>query len=98
MEQWRIFELIQMGFFTGAFALVAFPIARAIGNRIMHGRVPRGLPAGAVDERVDERLDDLSGEVAALRQQLHETQERLDFTERMLAQQKQRDALPPGAR
>ncbi len=93
MEEWRVFELVQTVLFLGAFVLVAYsPLPRAIGNRILHGRAPRGLPSDQV-----ERVDDLSGEVAALRQQLGETQERLDFTERMLAQARQTGALP-GAR
>jgi uncharacterized protein involved in exopolysaccharide biosynthesis len=65
-------------------------LAQAISQRIMHGVQPKG---GAVS---DGRMDDLSGEVAALRQQLYETQERLDFAERMLARQKDPGALGAG--
>jgi len=68
------------------------PIARAIGNRILHGRMP-APGASALDE---ERLDHLSGEMAAMRQHLDETLDRLEFTERMLAQSRERDALPGG--
>jgi hypothetical protein len=71
---------------------VAFsPIAKAIGHRIMHGK-PSRLPEGAEDPRVD----DLSGEVAALREQIDATQDRLDFTERLLAQSRERGQLGPG--
>ena len=75
---------------TGAVILgVCFsPIARAIGHRIMHGKAPR-LAEGAEDPRVD----DLSGEVAALREQVDATQDRLDFTERLLAQARERGLL-----
>jgi hypothetical protein len=78
---------------TGAVILgVAFsPIARAIGHRIMHGKAPR-FPEGAEDPRVD----DLSGEVAALREQLETMHDRLDFTERLLAQARERGQLGPG--
>ena len=34
-------------------------------------------------------------ELESLRRDLQETQERLDFAERLLAQQRNRDALPP---
>ena len=44
----------------------------------------------------DDRLDQISGEMAAMRSHLDETLERLEFTERMLAQVKERDALPGG--
>jgi uncharacterized protein YeaO (DUF488 family) len=67
------------------------PIARAIGQRILHGRLPPpGVPAD------DGRVDELSGEVAALRHHLDEAQERIDFTERMLAQSREKNALPSG--
>ena len=68
------------------------PIARAIGNRILHGKTP----APGTQTVDDERLDQLSGEMAAMRQHLDETLDRLEFTERMLAQAKERDALPGG--
>ncbi len=70
-------------------ALVAYsPVFRAIGNRIMHGRsLGPGQPADT------SRMDELSDEMNAMRRQLLETQERLDFTERMLAQARERGAL-----
>ena len=84
------------GLWQGLMALVGVgvvaysPIARAIGQRILHGKTPApGTPA--LD---DEQLDRLSGEMAAMRQHLDETLDRLEFTERMLAQGK--DALPGG--
>jgi hypothetical protein len=66
------------------------PIARAIARRIMHGKTlaPGTLPPD------EHRVDDLSGEVAALRQALEEQQERMDFAERLLAQVKDKSALP----
>lgn len=76
--------------FTGIVLVAYSPIFRAIGKRIMHGRVP---PEGVAMIADDARVDQLSGEVAALRQHLEETQDRLDFTERMLAQQRERGAL-----
>ena len=70
-EAWRVWETIQMALALIALGVVAYsPIARAIGNRILHGKLP---PPGAPVEF--GRVDDLSGEVAALRQALYEQQE-----------------------
>lgn len=80
---------VAMGLVIGG---IGIPIARAIASRIMHGPVPR---AGAGGE--DPRVDDLADDVRALQAQLDEMQGRLDFAERVIAQQKARDALP-GAR
>ncbi len=49
-----------------------------------------GLPA-----ELTHRLESLESEVGALRQELGETQERLDFTERLLAQDKGVNRLSP---
>src|SRR5690242_21695170 len=61
----------------GAFAAVALgPIGRAIGKRVLQG----GASAAASDEDVQE----LRLQVDELRQALSESQERIDFAERML--------------
>lgn len=88
-------ELLMFMVFGATVSVIAFsPLPRALGealkHRLMHGRTPKAA------EQQEGRVDDLSGEVAALRQALYETQERLDFTERMLAQQRERGALGPG--
>ena len=44
---------------------------------------------------LSHRLETLESEVGALRQELGETQERLDFTERLLAQDKGVNRLGP---
>jgi hypothetical protein len=44
------------------------------------------LRRGASGDDSQERLDALEGEVGNLRRELNEMQERLDFTERLLAQ------------
>ena len=77
---------------TGVVILgVAFsPIGRALAHRIMHGKAPRQ------PELADPRVDDLSGEMAILREQLEATQDRLDFTERMLAQAREKGQLGAG--
>lgn len=46
----------------------------------------------------DRELHELRGEVEALRQQLGEVQERLDFAERLLAKQQDQSALRLGPR
>jgi len=71
---------------------VAFsPVGRALAHRIMHGKPPKPIEPGA-----DPRVDDLSGEVAALREQLEQAQERIDFTERLLAQARAKGQLGAG--
>lgn len=95
MEPHQIAELWQMFIIGGTFVLLAWSplprlLAQAFSQRIMHGVQPK---AGAVS---DGRMDDISGEVAALRHALDETQERLDFAERMLAQHKERGVLGSG--
>jgi len=69
----------------GTLAVVSFsPLGRAIGDRIRNG------PAGAVGP--DPVLTE---EVERLRQEVAELHERVDFTERLLAQQRGSEALPP---
>ena len=77
---------------TGVVILgVAFsPIGRAVAHRIMHGKAPRQ------PELADPRVDDLSGEVAILREQLEAMHDRLDFTERLLAQAREKGQLGAG--
>ena len=65
---------------AGMFGAVALgPIGRAIGKRILEGG-----SSGEADALSDD-LNDLRLQSEDLRQALMETQERLDFTERMLA-------------
>jgi len=47
------------------------------------------------DPQTPARLAALEDDVALLRQQLDETQERLDFTERLLSQQRRERLEPP---
>lgn len=61
------------------------PVAEAIGERIRRGR--RG---GEVGGEHEERMARLEGEVTALRGELGEVHERLDFAERILAERRER--------
>jgi Tfp pilus assembly protein PilO len=77
------------------FLLAISPIGRAIADRIRGV----GVGAGASEETVRRLhdtqqaiLDDLEG----VRQELGEIQERLDFTERLLARQREVGQLPLG--
>lgn len=66
-----------------AFGAVAFgPVGKAVGKRILTGGVDQGA--------VEDELHDLRLQVDDLRAGLAESQERLDFTERMLAGGKER--------
>ena len=69
------------------FATLAFPLVRALAERIR----PR-LDAGIKDE-VQGLRDDVLTELRDMRREILELGERVDFTERLLA--KQRDAGLP---
>jgi uncharacterized protein YbjT (DUF2867 family) len=78
---------IVMVFGTGMLAVVAFsPIGRAIAARL---RGPAELPS--------EEVDELREQVATLQQQVGELAERQDFTERLLAQAREKGALGSGS-
>jgi hypothetical protein len=51
-----------------------------------------------VESEVEARLEALEGEVSNLRQELSETQERLDFAERLLAQRPESRRVGPERR
>lgn len=76
--------------FGGVVVGIAYsPLFRAFGNRIMHGR----MPVPGATPLPDPRMDDLMDDNTMLRRQLDELSERLEFTERMLAQAKERGLL-----
>lgn len=67
-----------------AFGAVALgPVGRAVGKRIL---------GGTEQQHLDEDLHDLRLQVDDLRNALAESQERIDFTERLLAGGKEREA------
>ncbi len=65
------------------------PLGRAVARRI--GGEARALESGAARDTAE--LEALHGEMADLRRELDEVQNRLDFTERMLAQARERGLL-----
>lgn len=93
--------LTALGFFA-AVVLITFPLIRALARRL-EGRRAALDPALAAEmadlrARVAE-VDDLRARVADLEDRhvaIHELEERLDFTERLLARQKDTATLPPG--
>jgi len=82
--------LVAVVVFTGIGAVVA-PLARAVAKRIGNG----GTPPRAVEALRDEvaqlraEVDDLHGRL----RDVDEIQNRLDFTERLLAQARERGQL-----
>jgi hypothetical protein len=95
LEGYQIVDLVTTLVAAVAVVLLAYsPLPRALGqavaHRLMHGKVPRP-PQGD-----DARVEELSGEVAALREQLESTLDRVDFNERMLAQAREKGLVGPG--
>ena len=77
------------------FLLAISPIGRAIADRIRGAGVGVGASGESVRQLLETQqaiLDNLEG----VRQELGEVQERLDFTERLLAQQREAGRLPSG--
>ncbi len=62
---------------------VALAVAFGVWARRLRPRLEKELPGGS---ELQDRFEALEGEVSKLRQELSETQERLDFVERLLAQ------------
>jgi hypothetical protein len=83
--------MIALGFFAVC-GVVLHPLVRAIGRRL-EGK--SGVNDAALREAID-RLDARLGEVDALQHRVMELEERLDFTERMLAQRREPARLPEG--
>ena len=73
-----------------AYLLAISPIGKALASRI---HAPERAGGEQVGELVDSQ-EALLHEVEGLRQEVVEIQERLDFTERLLAQARH-DELPP---
>ena len=73
---------------VGGAVLVFYPLMRAIARRI-EGR-------HRLDPAIDDELRGRAAEVDALNHRVAELEERVDFTERMLAQRAAPERLPEG--
>lgn len=77
----------------GSLFLIAIsPIGKAIADRI-RGGAPNA--PGAVHEALEGLREDMLAELQQLRKDVNELGERVDFTERMLAQHREAERLPP---
>ena len=83
-------EIIILGILIGASTWLLTPIARALAERLRGGR--------ATNAELQSLRDEVMQEQRALRHDLGELGERLDFTERLLAKQRDAERLPPGQR
>ena len=72
--------------FAGLMGLSRTSIGRALAHRI---------EGGGAGGDADERLVQLEQDMQTVRHELAETQERLDFAERMLTQVREAQRLPP---
>jgi hypothetical protein len=85
MQETAMIVLMFIVFGGGGFYIVR-PLAAALAKRI----------AGEVPPRRDPELDDaVLTELRALREEMGALAERVDFTERMLAKQRDADRLAP---
>jgi hypothetical protein len=74
------------------FLLAISPIGKAIAERI-RGGAPNA--PGAVHEALEGLREEMVTELQQLRKDVNELGERVDFTERMLAQRREAERLPP---
>lgn len=70
-----------------AIAIAFSPIGKALADRLRGGPVPQVMPS--------EEVDELRGQLQGIQEQLSELAERQDFTERLLAQNKDKTAIGP---
>jgi NADP-dependent 3-hydroxy acid dehydrogenase YdfG len=84
-------------FFAIALVIVARSgLGRAMADRIRYGTAGPGGAAGS-DRRLEEYAGQVTEELTALRAELTDLAERMDFAERTLLQLKRSDALPQGS-
>ncbi len=93
-----VLNVVSAAFFTGAHAgahavlAVGFGVwAQRLRQRAASG-APQSIESGTT-QQLQEGFEALEGEVTRLRQELVETQERVDFVERVLAQRHEADRL-----
>jgi hypothetical protein len=91
-----VLDILAVTFIFGGgslFLLAISPVGRAIGDRIRGSgkRVPDDVARQIQDAQMA-----LLDEIEALRQEVSEVQERLDFTERLLVRGREAPPLPQG--
>ena len=74
-----------VAFSIAAAAILRGPFGQALGKRMGGGSI----------RDTQAETEALHADVDGLRERLSEVEERLDFAERMLAQQPRKEALPP---
>ncbi len=72
----------------GGFALLAFPLVRALAERI------RPRADAAVKDELQVLREDVLTELRDMRREVAELGERVDFAERLLAKQREAGRLP----
>lgn len=88
MNGLEVFIPITFFLTIGGVIIARGPIGHALADRLRGGSLPRG--------DTERQLDALRAEVDELRHALAETQERVDFTERLLAKVDEPARVPPG--
>jgi hypothetical protein len=91
-----ILDIVAVTFIFGGgslFLLAISPVGKAVADRIRGSgkHVPDGLARQIEDSQIA-----LLDEIEALRQELGEVQERLDFAERLMARGREAPQLPQG--
>jgi len=82
--------ILGLGFAAAITFIFRGPIGQAIAARL------RGESAEGADGRVLAQLDEMTAELQAMREDVGQLHERLDFTERLLTQQSTRASVGPG--
>ena len=80
---------------AGSLALMIPIVAIGAGAMVKVAKIRAAAGAVAMDPQAAERLATLEDEVGRLGRELAEAQERLDFTERLLARQRSDQLSPP---
>jgi Tfp pilus assembly protein PilO len=87
-----------VGPIIGFGAIIMFASAGVVMVRVLTARFARPDAQRALDPTERARLDDMQhrlGELEQLTQRMSELEERLDFTERILAKQREQPRLEP---
>lgn len=82
--------VLGLGFAGGLTLTLRGPIGQAIANQL------KGESVEGADGRVLAQLEDLTAELHAMRDDVGQLHERLDFTERLLTESSERASIGPG--